>query len=266
MKRILRAILVDDEEHARITLRYALSKHANWQLVAELSNAASASEFLANNQVDVVFLDIQMPRMSGLELARSLATGDNPPLIVFVTAYHTHAIDAFELHALDYLLKPFSPDRFARTLERAAAMLEHQAQAAYPAYAEALSAYLNAEELRNSNAAPVYLQQVVVRSVGMMERIALEQVLWMAAASNYVELHLDGRVVLHRVPLSKLEEYLDPSIFIRVHRSVIVRADQCVYLQTLGNGSYQLRLRCGDQISVSKNYVDAVRQLLHCVQ
>ncbi|MFZ6777137.1 LytR/AlgR family response regulator transcription factor [Undibacterium sp. Ji83W] len=255
----IRSIIVDDEEHARITLRYALSKYPEWQVLAELKNAATAREFLGQNAVDVVFLDIQMPKESGLELARSLAAQPKPPLIIFVTAYNVHAIDAFDLQALDYLLKPFSPDRFSKTLERAREMLSLTQQ---PAYGHALSAWLavSLHGLHEQN--PAYLQQVTVRSIGEMESILLSDVYWIGAAGNYVELHLDKRVVLHRVPLSKLEEYLDPRQFIRVHRGAIVRADQPAHLQVLGNGSYQLRLRSGTEVAVSKNYVDALRQLM----
>lgn len=253
----VRTIIVDDEEHARITLRYALSKYPEWQVVAELKNAAAAREFLAVNEVDVVFLDIQMPKETGVELARLLAARARPPLIIFVTAYNSHAVDAFDLHALDYLLKPFNQDRFARTLERAMEMLTHTRQGAY---GDAIDAYIAASE--KSRHEPAYVRQVIVRSVGEMESILLEQVFWIAAAGNYVELHLDKRVVLHRAPLSKLEEYLDPRHFVRAHRSVIVRTDQLAHLQALGNGSYQLTLRCGEEVAVSKNYVDAVKQLL----
>jgi len=253
MTATIRSIIVDDEEHARITLRYALSKFPEWTVLAELKNAATAREYLAQHAVDVVFLDIQMPKESGLELVQNLLEQGKPPLIIFVTAYNAHAIDAFDLHALDYLLKPFSADRFAKTLTRAREMLDLTRP---PAYGQALAACLA------SGLQATYPRQVTVRSIGEMESILLSEVYWMGAAGNYVELHLDSRVVLHRVALSKLEEYLDPRQFVRVHRSVIVRVDQPAHLQVLGNGGYQLSLRNGAEVPVSKNYVDIVRQLL----
>ncbi len=259
MSTAIRSIIVDDEEHARITLSYALGKYPEWQVLAGLKSATAAREFLAHNAIDVVFLDIQMPRESGLELARSLATQSRPPLIIFVTAYHAHAIDAFELHALDYLLKPFSQDRFAKTLERAKEMLSLTQQ---PAYGQALVACLAASTQTAGEPQVEYLQQVTVRSVGEMECIRIADVHWIGAAGNYVELHLGQRIVLHRVALGKLEEYLDPRQFIRVHRGAIVRTDQPVHLQVGGNGGYQLRLRSGSEVAVSKNYIDALRQLM----
>ncbi|MFZ6731354.1 LytR/AlgR family response regulator transcription factor [Undibacterium sp. Ji42W] len=259
MNMAIRSIIVDDEEHARITLGYSLGKYPEWQVLSALKNAAAAREFIAQNRVDVVFLDIQMPRESGLELARSLAAQSRPPLIIFVTAYNAHAIDAFDLHALDYLLKPFSQDRFAKTLERAREMLSLTQQ---PAYAQALAACLVSSQHKPDELQPVYLQQVTVRSVGEMECIRLADVHWIGAAGNYVELHLGQHVVLHRVALSKLEEYLDPRQFIRVHRGAIVRTDQPVHLRVMGNGGYQLTLRSGDEVAVSKNYIDTLRQLM----
>lgn len=253
MTATIRSIIVDDEEHARITLRYALSKFPEWTVLAELKNAATAREYLAQHAVDVVFLDIQMPKESGLELVQNLLEQGKPPLIIFVTAYNAHAIDAFDLHALDYLLKPFNAERFAKTLARAREMLDLTRP---PAYGQALAACLA------SGLQATYPRQVTVRSIGEMESILLSEVYWMGAAGNYVELHLDRRVVLHRVALSKLEEYLDPRQFVRVHRSVIVRADQPAHLQVLGNGGYQLSLRNGAEVPVSKNYVEIVRQLL----
>lgn len=253
MTATIRSIIVDDEEHARITLRYALSKFPEWTVLAELKNAATAHEYLAQHAVDVVFLDIQMPKESGLELVQNLLEQGKPPLIIFVTAYNAHAIDAFDLHALDYLLKPFNAERFAKTLARAREMLDLTRP---PAYGQALAACLA------SGLQATYPRQVTVRSIGEMESILLSEVYWMGAAGNYVELHLDRRVVLHRVALSKLEEYLDPRQFVRVHRSVIVRADQPAHLQVLGNGGYQLSLRNSAEVPVSKNYVEIVRQLL----
>jgi two-component system LytT family response regulator len=175
-------------------------------------------------------------------------------LIIFVTAYNAHAIDAFDVHALDYLLKPFNSQRFAVALERAAETLAQRQQGGYGL---ALRAYLDAEEQ-----AAHYLQQVVVRSVGEMECISLEQVFWISAAGNYVELHLAKRIVLHRMPLSRLEQHLDPQVFVRVHRSAIVRASEFAPRIVVSDGSYILTLRGGGEVTVSERYVEAVRDCL----
>ena len=243
----LRALIVDDELPGRLQLRYTLAAFSAWEIAGECASAAQAREALAGQEVDVVFLDIQMPRESGLELARTLCAQAEPPLLIFVTAFNHYAVDAFELHALDYLLKPFDQQRLGLALERAAQMLALRQRGPY---GKAVRAYLDA---------PAYLQQLTVRSVGKIEWVRLEDVQWIAAANNYVELHTAGRSVLHRLPLSKLERSLDPQQFQRVHRGAIVRIDQCSALAVVGDGSYTLTLRCGAAVPVSERYVDQVR-------
>ena len=257
---IKRAIIVDDEEPGRIMLRYALKNFLDWQVAGEFNNVASARAYLESNQVDVVFLDIQMPKENGIALARSLSQYEQPPLIIFVTAYNTHAIEAFELHALDYLLKPFNSTRFAQAIERAGEILAQRR-----GYAKALQSFVAAEDqaqvLTQSEGKTHYPQQVIVRSVGDMECVLLEQVQWISSASNYVELHLGKRAVMHRITLSNLENVLDPAQFVRVHRSAIVRIDQMQQLSVLGDGIYSLKLFCGDEVAVSERHIESVRSL-----
>lgn len=250
----IRALIVDDEEPGRVNLRYGLAGHAPWQVAGECASAAAARTALAGPDgqgIDVVFLDIQMPQESGLALARELAQRDEPPLIIFVTAYNVYAVEAFEVHALDYLLKPFDDQRLAQTLERAQAMLAQRQRANYGA---ALRAYAQPQ--------PAYWRQLSVRSVGRIECVQLDEVLWMEAAGNYVELRLAARRVLHRVTLSRLEQHLDPACYVRVHRSAIVRAAQIASLAAHGDGSHQAVLRCGDTVPVSERYLAAVKARL----
>ncbi|MBV6322272.1 LytR/AlgR family response regulator transcription factor [Duganella violaceipulchra] len=247
----MRVLLVDDEEPGRINLRYALARHPQWQVAGECASASAARELLARQEVDLVFLDVQMPKESGIDLARSLSAMAEPPLIVFVTAYNVYAIEAFEVHAMDYLLKPFDDARLAQTLERAAAMLAQRQQAGF---APALRAYVAAQT--------GYWQQVSVRSIGRIECIRLEDVQWLEADGNYVKLHLEKRCVLYRMPLSRLEEHLDPVRFVRVHRRAIVAAVQFSSMSVVGDGSYLLALRCGDTVAVSERHVEAARARL----
>lgn len=267
----MRVLLVDDEEPGRINLRYALARHPQWQVVGECASAAAARELLARQDVDLVFLDVQMPKESGIELARSLSALAEPPLIVFVTAFNVYAIEAFEVHAMDYLLKPFDDARLAQTLERAAAML---AQRQLAGFAPALRAYVAAQSetipsesvppgsVPPQTVSPGYWQQVSVRSVGRIECIRLEDVQWLEADGNYVKLHLEKRCVLYRMPLSRLEEHLDPARFVRVHRRAIVAAGQFAALSVVGDGSYLLTLRCGGTVAVSERHVEAARARL----
>lgn len=246
----IRSIIVDDEEPGRISLRYALAKHSQWQVLAEFSNATSARDYLTQHSVDVVFLDIQMPKENGISLARSISAMEHPPLVIFVTAYNAHAVDAFEVHALDYLLKPFNPRRFNEALERASDMLAQK-----NGYRAALTQFVDTQD----KPAPDYLEQVIVRSIGEMECVKLEDVLWISSASNYVELHLPHRVVLHRMTLSELEKRLNPEEFMRVHRTAIVRTEQMQQVRVTGDGVYQLALFGGGDVPVSERYIDAVR-------
>ena len=251
-----RALIVDDEEPGRINLRYMLAAHPDWRVVGECASAQEARELLAQVAVDLVFLDIQMPRESGLALARSLCAQPEPPLVIFVTAFNAYAIEAFEVHALDYLLKPIHCQRLAQALERAQHMLGLCQRGPY---GQTMRAFLTAQDDKAAGQTGDYLQQVTVRSVGKIEWIALQDVFWISAASNYVELHTANRTILHRLPLQTMEKSLDPQTFIRVHRSAIVRGDQFHALTVIGDGSYLLTLRCGDDVPVSERYVQDVR-------
>jgi two-component system LytT family response regulator len=253
---LLRALIVDDEAPGRYNLRYMLAAHSGWEVAGECASAAEARALLATCGVDVVFLDIRMPRESGLDLARSLCAAAEPPLIIFVTSFNGYAVDAFELHALDYLLKPFDARRLQQALARAEQMLALRQRGPYR---DAVRGYLDAQAPSGADNPAPYLQQLTVRSVGKIEWIRIDEVHWVSAANNYVELHTATRAILHRLPLSKLEEGLDPQVFQRVHRRAIVRIDQFKALSVVGDGSYSLLLRCGAEVAVSERYVDAVR-------
>lgn len=245
----MRVLIVDDEEPGRVNLRYMLASHRNCVIVAECDGAASARDVLAGADIDLVFLDVQMPRETGLSLARALSVRAEPPMIVFVTAHSTHAIEAFEVHALDYLLKPVDDTRLAQAVERALAML---AQRQRPAFGEALRGYVEA------HASP-YLDNISVRSIGRIDQVRSARILWIESAGNYVQLHTAARSLLHRVALSRLERHLDPFDFLRVHRGAIVRRTQMASLAVAGDGSYLLGLHCGAKVPVSERYVQSVR-------
>lgn len=248
----IRYLIVDDELPGRTNLRLAMAAHPGWLLAAECGGAASARAALAGNDVDLVFLDIQMPGQSGLALARELSRLPEPPLVVFVTAYSEHAIEAFEVHALDYLLKPLDDARLAQALERAAGMLRQRQREAYGA---ALRGFVDADDTRSRDA-------ISVRSVGRIEQVKVSEILRIESAGNYVELRLAGRTVLHRITLSRLENLLAPGEFVRVHRGTIVRRSQLAGMETRGDGSYWLSLRNGDLVAVSERYAGALKAIL----
>jgi two-component system LytT family response regulator len=249
----VRYLIVDDELPSRSNLRLALAAHPDWRLVAECDGTAAARAALAAQEVDVIFLDIQMPAESGLVLAREISRACAPPVIVFVTAYSEHAIDAFEVHALDYLLKPLNDARLAQAVERIGAMLGLRQREAYGA---ALRDYVDAGQ------ASARLERINVRSVGRIEQIRVADILWVESAGNYVELHLAGRTVLHRITLNRIETLLAPEDFLRVHRGAIVRRGEIARLDSIGDGSYRLTLRCGATVAVSERYLAALKSAM----
>jgi two-component system LytT family response regulator len=251
----VRYLIVDDEAPSRANLRLALAAHPDWLLVAECDGAAAARAALVAQDVDVIFLDIQMPVESGLVLAREVSRMREPPLIVFATAYSEHAVDAFEVHALDYLLKPVNDVRLAQTVERIGAML---AQRQREAYGAALRDYVDADGSETMERP----ERINVRSVGRIEQVRVDDILWVESAGNYVELHLEGRTVLHRITLNRLEALLASGDFLRVHRSAIVRRSQIARLETVGDGSYRLTLRCGATVAVSERYLTALKSAM----
>lgn len=246
----VRYLIVDDEAPGRANLRLAMTAHPGWVLAGECEGAEAARAALASQDVDVVFLDIQMPGESGLVLARELSRLREPPLVVFVSAHGEHAIEAFEVHALDYLLKPLGDTRLAQAVERCAALLRQRQREAYGA---ALRDYVAAGDAAQG------LAHLNVRSVGRIERIAIDEILWLESAANYVELHLAARSVLHRITLNRMEALLPPRAFLRVHRSAIVRRDQIARLDSTGDGTWRLSLCCGAVVPVSERHVDALR-------
>ena len=245
-------IIVDDELPGRVNLRLAMGDHPDWVLAGECDGVASARTALASGKVDVVFLDIQMPGQSGLLLAREMSCLNEPPLIIFVTAYSEHAIDAFDVHALDYLLKPVDDARLAQAVARAAAMLGQRQRQLHGA---ALRRYVGADGAQRA-------KYISVRSVGRIEQISVHDIMRIEAAGNYVELRLAARTVLHRMALSRIERLLPADEFVRVHRGSIVQREQIASLETNGDGTYQLTLRCGDLVAVSERYAGALKLLL----
>nr|WP_315477207.1 LytTR family DNA-binding domain-containing protein [uncultured Undibacterium sp.] len=258
MSKTIRALIVDDEELGRKNLQYAIEEHSNWLIAAQASSVATARLTLATQSIDVIFLDIQMPRETGLQLARELSEQSVPPLIIFVTAFNEHAIEAFELHALDYLLKPLNDTRLAHALERAESMLALQQQANY---GKALQHYIEDEDCK-THATQKYWQQVSVRSIGKIETVSLTDVLWIEAQGNYMQLHTSTRQILYRASMTRLEKHLDPNIFLRVHRSTIVRKDQIISIWVGTDNNYKMILNCGDQVLISERYIAAVKEVL----
>jgi two-component system LytT family response regulator len=252
---VRRAIVADDEALARERLRQLLARHPGWSVVAECRHGAEAVEAILDQQPDVVFLDIRMPGLDGLEVAEAVSDDDerSGPAIVFVTAYDEFALRAFDLSAVDYLLKPIDRERF----DRAIARLEARLATGQTGARADVGALLDG--LRPANA---YVHRFLVRSPRGYYFVRAEDVEWVEAEGNYAALHAGGRRHLVRQTMKTLETRLDPATFARVHRSAIVNTNRLARAESLGHGEYRLHLASGAHVDTSRAYSGRVHELL----
>ncbi|MGX5203502.1 LytR/AlgR family response regulator transcription factor [Aliikangiella sp. IMCC44632] len=240
----IRAIIVDDENLARESIRVSLNQYSDWDIVGECNRGDEVVTLVKQVKPDVVFLDINMPGQNGLTVCKALQNTPQPPFIIFVTAYDLHAVEAFELCALDYLLKPFDDQRFQQTLSRASEQIKHH-EVHKKQVAQLTQVSSNANEI---------LTTLIVRSVGKIQLVDVSDLLWVSTAGNYLELHLKEGVILHRVSLSYLEKHLSKQEFIRVHRTAMIRFSLVREFITVADGQYNVILSNGDQVAVSQTY------------
>lgn len=257
---MLRCLIVDDEALSRLNLRAALADYPDCQVLAEASDAEAALQLQQQLRPNLVFLDIQMPGNSGLECARQILQqtpkAEQLPLFVFVTAYSEHALRAFEVHALDYLLKPVDDERLRESLQRASALLQQQQRASYAA---SLHDFLTPPA---AGIGQTYWHYLSIATPGRLERIPLCDVSQVSAAGNYVELHLAERQLLHRIAISKLATQLDPAMFLQIHRKHIINLKFLKELTWQSERQYEVVLTNGQRLSVSERYLEALRNAL----
>ena len=250
----LRAIIVDDEPLARERLRRMLSSHDDEiAVVRECRTGKEAVDSILNDDVDLVFLDIQMPEINGFEVIERIGP-DRMPAVVFTTAYDEHALHAFEVHALDYLLKPFDAARFDASLARAVKLVRGADVADLQ---RRLAELVSAPTSRKR-----YLDRVLIKSRARVYFVQMDEVDWIEAARNYVHLHVGPQSHLLRQTLSGIEEQLDPRRFLRIHRSAIVNLDRIRDMRPLFNGEYEVRLETGAVLTLTRTYKDQLEQFL----
>jgi len=255
----IRALIVDDEIPGRTNLRLALGQADGWSVAGECASATQARAFLAHHAVEAIFLDIQMPGGTGIELAREISRAEDPPVIIFVTAFDEFALEAFEVHALDYLLKPFDDARFLQAIAYAESMIRARQPGTYGAV---LRDYLDQVDASAMPIPEKHLARFVVRSTGTVEFIPVHEVEWIGSSGNYVELHLRHRTLLHRATIGSVDRLLDPATFLRVHRTAIVRREDIAALSVTGDGTYAVDLKSGAQVPVSQRYLKTLRAML----
>jgi two-component system LytT family response regulator len=241
------AVIVDDEPPARTRIRRLLADHPDIDIVAECGDGASAVQAIETAAPDLVFLDIQMPELDGFDVLQALES-PRLPEIIFVSAFDRYALRAFKVHALDYVLKPVEPERLGEALAHARSRLADR-QSADRALAGLLRDLVKDRP---------YLTRVPVRSEGRVRVIDLTDVDWLGAADNYVALHCAGREYLVRDTIAHLEQRLDPAHFVRVHRSTIVRIDRIAELIPDLHGDFQMRLKDGTALALSRTYRPSV--------
>lgn len=242
-------IIVDDELPALKNLQWLLAQQTQWQLVASCYSTEPARQALATQPVDLILLDIQMPGQSGMEFARELSQSPHAPMIAFITAYDEHAVSAFDLFALDYLLKPYDDERFAMMLQRAEQALAPQQRASRIA---GMQDFLHECQAHEAGQSTPTIQHLMIRSVGKIERIEVSEIIWLSAAGNYIEVHLADRVVLHRATLAATAARLGEHAFVRLHRTAIARHSEIISLQSDRNGTVMAHLSNGEQVRVSE--------------
>jgi two-component system LytT family response regulator len=251
----IKTILVDDEPLARERIRALLEAEPDIEIIAECSNGLEAVSVLAGGEADLLFLDVQMPEVDGFEVLECL-TPEKIPVIIFVTAYDQYALRAFDVHALDYLLKPFDRERFIRALQRARIQIR---QSKSEDLSERLRALL--AEVRPENK---YLQRLVVKSAGRIFFLKAEEIDWIEAAANYVRLHTGRESHLLRETLKGLEARLDPGKFLRLSRSALVNVDRIKELQPWSqSGDYAVILKTGARLNSSRSYRARLEEFLN---
>jgi two-component system LytT family response regulator len=271
----IRTLVVDDEQMARERVLSFLQQEDDVEVVGECSDGAEAVRAIRTHAPDLVFLDVQMPGVDGFGVIEAVGA-DRMPTVVFVTAYDEYALRAFEVHALDYLLKPFGRDRFRETLKHARSSLDRQRAGDLGRRLLALVGSPSTEGAapgfggtgprpsadRGSQREDLRLDRLVVKSGGRVFFLRTEDIDWIEAAGNYVRLHMGDESHLFRETMNNIEARLDTRRFVRVHRSRIVNTDRIKELQPAPTGEYLVVLHNGARLPLSRGYRDKLQEQL----
>jgi two-component system, LytTR family, response regulator len=240
----MKVIIIDDELPARKKIRTFLTDQATIEIIGEASNGLEAVNLIEQLQPDLIFLDIQMPGLTGFEVLQALDE-TLMPAVIFTTAYDEYAVKAFEVNALDYLLKPFDEERFQKALERI-----NKQNRQYNQYQQLTNLLL---ELKKQ---PNYSQRLLIKTSGKIIFIKTDEIDWIEAEEKYVQIHVGKDKYLYRETMNALEQQLNPEIFARIHRSYIVRIDFIKELVPWSHGDYLLILQDKTELNLGRNYRD----------
>jgi two-component system LytT family response regulator len=250
----IRALIVDDEPLARTRIKSLLAHDPSVDVIGECSDGHKAVNSINELTPDLVFLDVQMPAMDGFEVIKTIGA-ERMPTVIFVTAYDKYALKAFEVNALDYLLKPFDRSRFQKTVERAKAMIS---RLHYGDVNTQLLSLLG--DLRREQETP---DRFVVKSGGRVVFLRVEEIDWMRTVGNYVHLHVGRDAHLMRETMTGMEAKLSPDRFMRIHRSTIVNLDRVKEVQPWAKGEYVVIMRDGTRLVMSRRYREQLNERLN---
>jgi two-component system LytT family response regulator len=245
----MNVLIVDEEPLARAGMRMLLEEEPAITSIAEARNGAEAVEMIRARRPDLLLLDVQMPQMDGFGVLKELGAEHMPP-VIFVTAHDKYAIQAFEVNAIDYLLKPATRERFQQALARVRERVNTQG----------LDNQHVLSLLQQLSAPPKYLARVALRSAGKITFVNIEDLLYVQAAENYVQLHLKASRHLLHVPIATLEASLDPEVFLRIHRSLMVNVRHIQELETGPHGEYIVVLNGGAKLQSSRSYHEKIKR------
>lgn len=247
----MKALIIDDEDLARSVVREHLAAHPDMEVVGECANGFEALKAAAEHHPDLVFLDIQMPKLDGFEVLELLEAEGKRPAVIFVTAYDQHAMRAFESHAVDYLLKPFSKERFDAALVKARALMAAQPAVPPPQASELAAAARQGRPL----------ERIVVKDGPKVTVVHLDRLDWVQAQDDYVLLRTEGKNLLKQQTLASLEGQLDSARFIRIHRSYLLNLDRLVRVEQDTKEHRDAILRDGTRLPVSRAGYQRLREL-----
>lgn len=252
---VIHTLVVDDEAPARRRVKLFLSEIPDVQVVGECADGYEALSFIQGQAPDLLFLDVQMPRLNGFDVVREMrASTDKLPVVIFTTAYDEFAIRAFDVNAVDYLLKPYSHERLHLAVARARQLIVNGRSADLRQDLQAL--------LRHVGAPPAYSRRVAIKSNDKTVFVLTQDIDWVSAADNYVELHFGKQTSIIRKTMSQIEKQLDPAQFVRIHRSTIVNFSRVKEMKPLFNKDHILILHDGTQLVVSRTYIGRLMAVL----
>ncbi|MBA6342634.1 response regulator transcription factor [Colwellia sp. MB02u-10] len=270
MSKQLNTIIVDDEPLARKGLAVRLQEHKDINIIVQCTNGREALEAVRAYQPDLIFLDIQMPGLNGFEVVEAIiAQGLHLPMVVFVTAFDQYAMQAFEVHAQDYLLKPADEQRLAQTLDKIRQSISSEVNALHKSKLVRLVSDVTGndcdkilQELENNEPVSVssYSDVLAIKDAGEVSRVPVKDILWIDAAGDYMCVHTDDNTHILRKTMKQLEAVLDPRRFLRSHRSTIVNKSYIDKFCSQPNGEYYLVMTNGKELKVSRSYKEKVKK------